>query len=258
MHRLAALLIALPVVLAACRPPEAPEEFDDLVVYLYERHADDNLATMEVGVDALIQWVVAQEDLENQYEISPLSEEAVDALDEVDRSAVEMVGLAVMTQSDYSVDDAAHAMIAADIDDVYADTFVEYERQWDGDGQCFLDHDCERVEAQENYEAHYPFNIITIAESWNQYVWVEADAGTTFVQRNWQVVPPTVNQAFMEVDEQMYLNLFVPREGGGFWRLQATWMIVTQDSVEDWVALNATGGSMRDNSETLDAYLETL
>lgn len=246
------------LLLAACRPPEAPEEFDDLVVWLYAHHQDEDTASMEVGVDALLDWTLEQEEIEDQYEITSLGEETVDALDEVDRSAEEMVGLAVVTASEYEVDDAAYAMIVAEIDDVYPDTFVEYERQWDGDPDCFMSHECARLEARENYEAHYPLGLETIAESWNQYVWIEAQTGPTFVQRNWLVHPPETNSELLEVDEQMYLNMFVPWEGGGHRRLQATWMIVTQDEIDDSLALNVTGRSMRDNSETLDEYMAGL
>ncbi len=253
MARVACTLV-LVAALTACRAVEAPEEFDELVVWLYENHPTEDPAYLEAGVDSLVAWIEGEEEIANRYTISALGEDAVNALDEVERVAWGLVGMAVITGSEYTVDDAADAMVIASIDDVYPE-FVTYQRQWLGDSDpgCFVDLDCARAESLENYEAHYAGNLITIAESQNQYVWVEAATGPTFFQRNWLTHPPEVNQSLAEVDEQMYLNLFVPREAGGHWRLQATWMDPTLDDI-DQAAIGAVAGSMRRNSETLDEY----
>ena len=240
--------------LTACDAPEAPEEFDELVVWLYENHPTEDPAYLEVGMDSLVAWIEAEEEMEAQYSISSLSADAVNGLDDVERSTEGLVGMAVVTGSDYTVAEAADAMIVVSIDEVYPE-FVTYQRQWlgDSDPDCFMDLDCDRAESLENYEAHYEFNLITIAESQNQYVWVQAATGATLFQRNWLTVPPDVNQSAAQVEEQMYLNLFVPRDSGGHWRLQATWMDPTLDDI-DQIAINAIGRSMRTNSETLEAY----
>lgn len=251
-----AVLVALTLLatLSACTSVEAPAEFDELVVWLYENHPTEDPAYLEVGMDSLVAWIEGEEDLEDQYSISSLSAETVDGLDGVTRSADGLVGMAVVTGSEYPVADAADAMIVVSIDEIYAE-FVTYQRQWlgDSDADCFIDRDCDRAESLENYEAHYELNLITIAESQNQYVWVQAATGPTLFQRNWLTEPPDVNQSAAEVEEQMYLNLFVPRDAGGHWRLQATWMDPTLDDI-DQIAINAIGRSMRTNSETLESY----
>lgn len=246
--------LALLATLSACVAVEAPEELDELVVWLYENHPTDDPAYLEAGVDSLVAWIEAEEEIANRYTISGLGEEAVNGLDETERVAWGLVGMAVITDSEYTVDDAARAMVITSIDEIYPE-FVTYQRQWldESDPDCFVAVDCDRAESLENYEAHYTGNLITVAESQNQYVWVDAATGWTFFQRNWLTVPPEVNQSLAEVDEQMYLNLFVPRESGGHWRLQATWMDPTLDDI-DQAAIGAVAGSMRRNSETLEEY----
>ena len=58
------------ILLLACAAPEAPAELDELTVYLYENHADDE--AMAVGVESLATWLEANSDLEPDYGVSPL------------------------------------------------------------------------------------------------------------------------------------------------------------------------------------------
>ena len=109
-------------------------------------------------------------------------------------------------------------------------------------------------------ESHFALGVVSISEAYNQYLWVDLADGPAMLQRNWLVEPPDVSgplSDYIEVDEQFYLNLFLPRSGG-FWRLQATWMIFSQDGVPEDAALTLAVNNMTDNSDTLDTYLEGL
>lgn len=241
------------LLLACSPPPEAPAAFDELVVWLYTEHPDDE--AIAAGVLQLQTWLDANgSSLEESYLVGTLTEETVDGLDGRDRTIEGMQALALVTESTYSVDDQAYAMIGADLMEVYPDMFVAYDRTWEGDPDCFLDHGCDRVEALEDYESHFALGIEVLGSPYNQYVWVDTDAGPAFVQRNWMTEPPSVNVDFAQVDEQMYLNAFLPKEGGGAWRLQATWAIYATD-LEDMVA-SLVGGSMEDNHEALETWLD--
>lgn len=242
------------ILLLACAAPEAPAELDELTVYLYENHADDE--AMAVGVESLATWLEANSDLEPDYGVSPLSAESVDTLDEVDRSVEGLIGLAVVTPSVHTVEDAGFAMVGADLLDVYPDMFVEHSVDWVGDRACWLDGECARLEGQEDYQSQFAFGIESHARPYNEYLWLDTDVGKAMVQRNWMTEPPEVNSALLEVEEQYYLNLFVESSDGGWWRLQSTWMVYNNNGVDEDLALGATGNSMRDNSEALDAFLD--
>ncbi|MCP4873723.1 MAG: hypothetical protein GY898_33975 [Proteobacteria bacterium] len=251
------LLIAL-VASGCVAPPEAPAELDELSVWLFSHHQDEDPAAMISGIDRLADFVDAslEDSLDEDWDISSLTEETVDDVDDVDRSTDGMVAIAVFTESDYTVDDAAFAMVGSEIDEVYPDSFSEYERTWDTDHECFLDLSCDRTSASEHYQAEFPLNLHTISELQNEYVWVEGSERRAMVQRNWLISPPETNSSLLEVDEQFHLNMFIESASGGFVRLQAAWMIVTQDAVNPVTAVRLVGDNYRTNSETLDAYLD--
>ncbi len=241
------------LLLACSPPPEAPAAFDELVVWLYSQHADDE--AMVSGVTQLQTWLDEHGDtLDESYLVGTLTEATVDGLDGTDRTNEGMQAIALVTQSDHPVDDQAYAMIGADLMEVYPDMFVAYDRTWEGDPDCFLDHGCPRLEAQEDYESHFALGVEVFGSPYNQYLWTDTDAGPAMVQRNWMVEPPDVNVDFAQITEQMYLNAFLPRAGGA-WRLQATWAIYATDSLEDMVATLVTG-SMEDNHEALETWLD--
>ena len=56
------------ILFLACAAPEAPAELDELTVYLYENHADDE--AMAVGVQSLAIWLEANPDLGGQIKIN--------------------------------------------------------------------------------------------------------------------------------------------------------------------------------------------
>ncbi|MFH1469204.1 MAG: hypothetical protein ABIO70_32750 [Pseudomonadota bacterium] len=256
MRHLPLLLFAV-----ACKPPpEAPSELDELAAYIYAHHADEDPAAEKDALEKLTAWLEQNwADAEEGYEIGALDEATMDSLDDVDRATEGMLGLAVPTASVHTVDEAAYAMLAVLESEVYPDMFVEYQREEIGDVDCFLAHDCERVEARENMKSDFVV-VESVSQAFNQYLWVDLDDGVAFVQRNWLEYPPDVTgtlASYVEVDEQGYLNLFMPRPEG-FWRLQATWMIFSQDGVPEDAAMQMAISNMQNNSKTLDEYLDTL
>ncbi len=248
----------LPLLLGCKGPPEAPAELDELCGFIYSHHADDDLEPMQVALENLNTWLSDNwEEGSEDYEVSPLEESVADALDEEDRSVQGLVGLAVATSSIHTVDQATYAMVGVDEDVVYPDMFSDYSREFYGDPDCFLDHDCARLEASEHYISDFSF-VVTDNQTYNQYLWVETSGGWSMVHRNWLVEPPIVEGSmarYVEVDEQYYLNLFLAR-GAGFWRLQTTWMVFTNDFSSMDAALTIAANSMTGNSETLDEYLD--
>ena len=51
-----------------------------------------------------------------------------------------------------------------------------------------------------------PLGMSTTGETYNQYLWVELEAGWAMVHRNWQVYPPDASSGWLEVDDQVVLN----------------------------------------------------
>ncbi|MBW1877840.1 MAG: hypothetical protein JRJ84_05725 [Deltaproteobacteria bacterium] len=228
MFRRPALLISASLLMGCKAPPEAPEAFSELCAYLFEHQWDEDQEALVVGLEQLATWLDEewdQEEEDNGFEVTALSEEAMDALDDQDRTAVNMVGLALPSVSEHPVEDATYALVAVDQDVVFPGTFTEYERTYHSGPDCFVDRSCLRMEAEEHMSSSFAGGLAkSESHSFNQYVWAETVDGWAMVHRNWQVEPPEVNLGWLEVDEQTYLNAFVPRTGGA-WRLQAQWTV---------------------------------
>ncbi|MFH1468506.1 MAG: hypothetical protein ABIO70_29215 [Pseudomonadota bacterium] len=246
------------LLLTACRPPpEAPEDLYELGAYLYAHAWDEDQEALVVGLEQLTTWLEAhEEEAYEGYEVGALSEEAVDALDEKDRTTLDMVGLSLTRLSQHPIADSTWALVTVDQSEIYPDTFAEYDREYLSGPACFVDMSCDRMEAMEELHSTFPLNLETWSTAHNQYVWVELEGGWAMVHRNWQVEPPEVSSDLMKVDEQAYLNLFVPGSAGA-WRLQAQWTVYSDDNntPRDF-AEGLVLGFLEDCHDLLEAWLD--
>jgi hypothetical protein len=254
MTRLVLVTIAA-LLCGACRPPQAPTELDDLCVYLFAEHPHDQPAWMEVGLVSLQTWLQENPgETEEGYEVSGLTDEAVDALDGEDRRVDGILGVAVATESAFTVQELQEGVLVADATEVAPDNYLAFERAYLTDLDCFLDRSCDRLETTEDVESSLAFGVTSAMLTWNQYLWVETDSEPALVQRSWLPDPPDVNVEWLAVAEQYYVNVFVPREGGS-WRLQTTWLVNDQDVISEAGLLNTVVRGMEDNAANLEAWL---
>jgi len=244
-------------LLCACRPPvEAPAGLADLAAYLYAHHPDEDPGALAAGLANLRAWLEAHpEGALEGYEVAALDEATVDALDERDRTVAGMVGLSVTRVSAFPVEDSTWALAAVDQDEIYPDTFVAYAREYLTDLDCFLARTCPRLEAMEEPPSSFILGIQSQSTAHNQYVWAEVPEGWAMVHRNWQVEPPIVDISWLEVDEQAYLNVFVPGTDG-VWRMQAQWTVYDEDNdVPIDVAMQAVIDFLVKCHDDLEAWL---
>ena len=241
----------------ACKPPpEAPEDLDELCGYLYSHHADEDTAAMEAGLSNLLAWLdLHWEEASEGYVVTELTQATVDNLDGTGRSVEGILGLAMAHRSSHGVYDSAYAIAGTDQDVVFPALYDSYEREYLGDDQCFLDQECPRLEALEEMVTSYALGVTSTSSAHSQYLWAELEDGDAMVMRNWFVSPPEVNFDWISIQEQYYLNLFLPR-GNSSYRLQAMWLVFEQDNVPEDLALSMATSDMADNFEQLDAYLE--
>lgn len=252
------LLFALPV-LAACKgPPDAPATLDDLCSYMYSHLPDEDPAAMEAASDQIQAWMEANwQDTEGGYTVSPLDQPTVEALDAQLRNAADLTGIAVVTTSNHTVDEAAYAMVMVSQSVVYPDTFVSYDRTYIDDPECFMSRECTWLQTEEQMDSQF-VSLITItssSHSINQYIWTDSEVGISMVHRNWLTEQPDISPEWLGVTEQYYLQAFLPREGGHY-RLQAMWVIYASDMVPTETGLKLTATNFETNSETLEAWLD--
>ncbi len=252
------LCAALGIALLGCRPPpEAPDDLIDLAAFLFEHGWDEDQEALVVGLEQLTSWLESHEEeaLEG-YEVNPLSEEAFDAVDDKDRSTADMVGLSLTRLSHHSVEDSSWALVSVEQDEIYPETFADYEREYLSGPECFVERSCERMEAMEDLHSTFALGLETWSYAHNQYVWADLEGGAAMVHRNWQVDPPEVNSDLMKVDEQSYLNLFVPGSQG-VWRLQAQWTVYSDENntPEDF-AMSLVLNFLESCHDELEAWLD--
>ncbi len=252
------LLPCLVLLAAGCKsPPEAPEDLHDLASYLFEHSWDEDQEALVVGLEQLTTWLEANQELAYEgYEVGALSEETVDALDDKDRTTMGMVGLSLTRLSHHPIEDSTWALVSVDQGEIYPDTFAEYAREYLSGPECFVERSCERMEAIEELHSTFPLSLETWSTAHNQYVWADLEGGTAMVHRNWQVDPPEVSSDLMKVDEQAYLNLFVPGSEGA-WRLQAQWTVYSDDNntPEDF-AMTLVLNFLESCHDNLEAWLD--
>ena len=254
----AATVMAALFALAGCKElPEAPETFAELCAYLYEHHADEDPAALIAGLEQLATWLDEHpEEAEDKYSVDPLTEEIVDSLDDKDRTAEEMVGLAVARQSHHPIEDTTHCLVVTPQDAIYPDTYDEYEREYVGDPDCFMDKECPRIGAMEHLESSFALGVTSVSDAHNQYLWVELERDWAMVHRNWQLEAPVVNLSLLEVDEQTYLDVLVPGESG-VWRVQAQWTVYDQDNdIDQGLAENTVVNLLIKCHDEMEAYLD--
>ncbi len=221
--------------LVGCKAvPEPPGAFAALVPYLFEHHADEDPEAMVLGLQQLELWLDAnQQEAVDGFTVNPPSEEGFNAVDEHERSIEGMVGLSMATVSLFPVESNAWALVSVDQDQIFPKTFDEYHRIWEsGDAECFSHKDCDRAQCVEELASSFPLGLKSESTAMNQYLWVdlgEEEERWAMVHRNWQIEPPVVNHSSLEVDQQAYLNLFIPMDEGAY-RLQAQWTVYSADN----------------------------
>jgi len=261
---LLALTLVLSAQLGCKRPPAAPAELDKLCAYLFTHFDDEDPASLEVGIDNLEAWLdqSLEETLEG-YEVSVLDQDTVDALDDVDRDLTGVVGAAVGYESHNSVIDQTHALVLADQAEVFEGTYSSYTREFLSDADCFMAGDCETAKMLNSGVADYPFSLEVSSSSWADFRWVERGGShfstgeNSLAHRTYMTGPAEVNVDWIQVREQYYLDIVMPRDGGAL-KLQATWFVaeVGDAPLPENMALQLVIGSMQDAGSKLDEWVD--
>lgn len=256
-----AVVVSL-AMLSGCRHlPEAPQELDELCGYLFE-HADDEPEdlTIEAGAINLDAWLDDSIAATSEgYSVNTLSDDAVNALDDGDRSLDGVKGAAVGYTSKNDVETLMSTLVNVSPADLYPEQYVEFARTWNGDPDCFAAGECESLEAESFSTLSLPAGIEAEVDSMVQYRWVDTvDFGRVAIQRTWMRVPPTLSVTWLAVDQQYYVWMFIPNnDDGGSRSIQATWMVASflgAPPPENYV-LQTIVTSMQGNSTGLDDWI---
>jgi hypothetical protein len=261
MHRLplSCLLVIVPIVVGCRAPPPAPEELDELCAYLFAHAADDDARELEAGLVNLDTWMLAnlEETLEG-YSVTNLSDAAVEVLDDRNHNTEEMLGAAVGTTSQaYTPYAYAIALTVEDPVEVIPGAHEDYERTFLTDEECWADLECEMLETENHLYDNYPIIGDVDSENYSMFRWVELDKGLAMVQHSWLTRPSDVEWDSFELNDQYYINVLLPMDGGTL-TLQSMWVDATlnDSSVPEAMALNLVVDQMQDVYAQVETFLD--
>ncbi|MBN1337291.1 MAG: hypothetical protein JXB39_15135 [Deltaproteobacteria bacterium] len=250
-------LLALP--LAACGPPDAPDQLAELCGYLYGHLMDPNPRALEAGLDNLDAWLSRPAHLESTlegYEISNLDATVLEEIEGEVPDLENLHGAAVATRGVDSVWDVAWTLVAVPPEDLSPDLYERYDREFLTDPECFLSLECETLEVANAMSNNYPLGVLVSTSNRGQYRWVDTERGLALVQRTWLTSPAKVNVSWLTVDDQYYLNVVLP-DGEASLRLTATWILATllSSDVPEGVALSLVIDNMQSIYADVDGWL---
>ncbi len=259
MRTLPMLLSALLLPSLACAPPPAPKELDELCGYIFAHGSDENPRELQAGLANLDAWLLAnlEETLEG-YTVTNLSEATVAAIDDRNHNVDEMLGAAVGTISEgYEPYAMAIAMTIEDQTEVEPDSHVGYERTYLTDEQCFADLECEILETTNRLYDNYFMLGDVDSENYAAFRWVETEKGLAMVQISWLTRPSEVERESFELNDQYYLNIQLPKDGGTL-ALQSMWVDarLNDDSVSEELALSLVVSQLQKRYEYIEEFLD--
>jgi MYXO-CTERM domain-containing protein len=254
----AAPLLLLPSLALGCRQvPPAPEELDELCGYLFAHFDDEHPEALQEGLTNLDTWLLGhlEETLEG-YSVTSLSEETIDALDDRARNPDDMIGAAVGTESVHTPYALGVPQVVDDQEELFPDSHDHYERTYLTDADCFVEQRCEDAAVQNYIEDTYPIIGSVITHNHGQYRWIETEKGTAWIQRTWFDVPAELEVDWISIQDQYYLNLLLPQEGGTL-TLQSMWIEAYWDGlpVSENMAQNLLISQMQNIYTQMDEYI---
>lgn len=249
----------LVLAVACAAPPDAPEEFEELSAYLFERMGENDTRALEAGVDNLDAWLVTNlEASQDGYTVALLSQPSLDALEgDRQRDASALIGGAVATVSDATIDDLVGALMQDDQIAIYEDTYETFERTFRTPDapDCFVARDCDEVVADGDTVTRLPLGIRLTSSYVVQYLWVDGPLGPVILTRSWLTEPATSD--LLRLQEQFFLSVNLQTDAG-LVRVQGVWADpeVLGLEVPEGAALNLLIDGLRDADALLYAWLD--
>jgi len=244
--------------LLACRPPEAPDTFADMMVYGFVHFEDEDPEALQSLGEKMIPWLNnhIEETLEG-YETAPMTptdlEEA--GVDAPDRGSI--VGVAVGLDYTVGIDKLAEGISHPHQDEIF-EIYIDFEREDLTDRDCFLARDCELHRTNDSLHSEVALGI----EFWTEYKTnfrnVDLEDGTELLlHQSVSNEPVEFNIDAIAVYQQYGFSLGWEQDDGTARRAQAIWadMELLDGDAGEGFHLSLTINSMINGSEDLDAFM---
>jgi len=262
--RLLALFSALSLgVGCGDMPPDAPTEYEELLGHAFVHMADEDPEELIAGLENLLILMEddgIRHDASQGYSIQNLDEEAVNLLDERQRSTRDLVGISVLTGSPHEPIDIGALLSWEDFHQVVKDTFDVYEREFDGDPECFAAQECSWLSAQSHTESAWAGLIDMVTEYSIEFRWVETSWGMALLHRFW-LNAPAHGDFDLVMKGNYYIGITFPDliDGTGSLRIHGNWFDVDYGlfPVTEANAVETVVENSKTDADKLDHWIST-
>ena len=230
----------------ACRPPEAPETFEEMMVYGFIHFNDDDPEALIALGDVIIPWLENNlEEIEDGYEIASMTAEDLSEAGVSTSTDISILGVSV--GFDYTAGDLVRfteAMVWEDQEDVFSH-FVGFDREVQEGKDCFTTRECERYTAADSLHAEIALGI----EFWSDYTvsmrhLTMSDGSPALVHRLIGPEPTEFSTEIINVYQQYGFSFLYNNADNQARRVQALWAdgeLLSSDAAEgSYLALSIT------------------
>ncbi|MFT4625900.1 MAG: hypothetical protein ACI8PZ_004571 [Myxococcota bacterium] len=255
--------ILMLATLTACgRPPEAPQELDELSHYLYREWDSEDPRVMQAGVENLAAFLRKQDlsfetsVMDRSWEISSIEAADVKGVNHPSgRNLSDTIAVGVAAESAFSIDD--HATVQTRTDQLPVEpSAVFYERSFpdEDEPRCFHDAECEVLGTVNDVERK---NLLMAVEFllYKNIRWVELDSGErAMVSRSWLEESAEGANGKTTIWQSFSLDTWLS-DGKRTLRYQVLWSEADVAGASDAIQLGTVKSATDDAFKAADAFL---
>lgn len=241
----------------ACKPVVAPDNYDELMSYLYQNFDEDE----EYLEEGLAQLNLILEDqaaaITEGYRIDKLSLEAIQMIEERDTEP-DLIGISKSVDFKYPVDDFAYANFAVHPREIFVNPNAQNEREYDGDPLCFVEQACEQLHYSAILERKLPLDINATIYFETDIRWVDTEHGPAFIQRRWLTDDTKINKDWIAINSGYSVAVTLPMENGNAKQIETVWgdVAVSDLPLPEDVAFVLATGALDKILRQFEEYLE--
>ena len=242
---------------SACRAPEAPQEYEDLVGYIFEHAGDEEETLLLAGLSNLANWMEGDNltSAEGGLTIENLPDSAVADLSGHDHTTDGLAGVSLVTESQYCSETLMDALTQYSFASIMPSVYTTYDREFEAGQECIVAKDCLWAEGHVTSVADWGLLGQVEAERRIEYRWVDTPEGWVFLQRWWLTEPSTGSALNLVIDDQYYIGINYPLEHGTQ-RVHASWLIMEMSTGDASTgAANQLIDNWKNDAEELDAWI---
>ena len=246
------------LLFAACSAPvEAPEDFNELMSYIFLHTMTEDDAVLDAGITNLLAFSAENlEVLQEGYAIENLSQASLDSTGVAFPPLDDVYGVALQYSVDYPSRDIAYCNTAVDGEEVYSANYISYDRESLSDLDCFLARTCPTFRYRSTIRTSLPLGAEMLSRYINELRWVDQEEGTAFIQRAWMDGDAESSASWADMTANFYLGYTYDTPAGSE-TIAASWAAIQMGELalpEDLAKSQAIDG-LRSNGTDLNAWL---